>query len=38
MGFAYTPEQLELKERAAALAAVTMVHEARCEEDGAASA
>lgn len=33
MDFAYTPEQLELKERAAALAAEIMVHEERCEAE-----
>jgi acyl-CoA dehydrogenase len=31
MDFAYTPEQLELRERAAALAADIMVHEEACE-------
>jgi acyl-CoA dehydrogenase len=34
MEFGYTSEQLELKERAAALAAAIMVHEERCEEEG----
>ncbi|HXH98051.1 MAG TPA: acyl-CoA dehydrogenase family protein [Gaiellaceae bacterium] len=33
MDFAYTPEQLDLKERAAALAAAIMVHEERCEAE-----
>jgi acyl-CoA dehydrogenase len=33
MDFAYSPEQLELKERAAALTAAIMVHEQRCEEE-----
>jgi acyl-CoA dehydrogenase len=32
MNFAYTPEQLELRARAAALAADIMVHEEACEE------
>src|SRR5918998_2541185 len=32
MDFAYTPEQLELRERAAALAGDIMVHEEACEE------
>ena len=33
MEFAYSPEQRELRERAAALAADIMVHEQACEED-----
>ncbi len=33
MEFAYSPEQHELRERAAALAADIMVHEQACEED-----
>ena len=33
MEFAYSPEQLELRSRAAALAADIMVHEQACEED-----
>lgn len=33
MEFAYSPEQQELRERAAALAADIMVHEQACEED-----
>ncbi len=33
MDFTYTPRQLELKERAAALAAEIMVHEERCEAE-----
>lgn len=33
MDFAYTPEQLELRARAAALAAEIMAHEQRCEEE-----
>ena len=31
--FAYTPEQIELQERAAALTSEIMVHEQRCEEE-----
>jgi acyl-CoA dehydrogenase len=34
MDLAYTPEQLELRDRAAALAADIMVHEEACEEGG----
>ncbi len=33
MDFAYTPDQLELKARAAELAGAIMAHEARCEEE-----